>query len=197
MAKQKRKKRQSTQADLMLALNITEDDLATNQEGFISDAQRHNLYRYLRRDFWDTLLVLCLTLGFALFFIYLGNEINFYARIGWLIMGIGVLQIWVTIIKQMRTRQEIHEDKVAYRQGIATLQDVIVISIDDQKLNTTYKVVQHMYPAEHYLAYYLPKTKRIVSLLHLPQDAYIHPSQASQTGDEIDSDEIREESTKA
>ncbi|MEL6307509.1 MAG: hypothetical protein AAFR81_07910 [Chloroflexota bacterium] len=178
-----KKKLTTASGELMQALNITPEDLAANNNGYITDHQREMLSDPNAGSHGNYYAVGCLTSLIGLGFLVVGGVFAFLSApvtdlyLMLVMMGIFLSISVFTIVIGRRKRYALIDE--LERSAFSTMQGVAIVKLDEN--NSTVEIndivfdpdkdvlfrIKHLEP---YLVHYLPKTKTILSMEHIPDN---------------------------
>lgn len=186
-----KKKLTSVSGELMEALNITPDDLAANNDGYISDHQREALSEPMAGSHGNHYAVGFLLMMIALGILVVGGGLSllfssptdgYTILIGTgILLGVSIFIIFLGRRKRYALIDELERNEFATMQGIAIVQlddNTSKFEINDVMFKPDRDIVLRIKHLEPYLIHYLPESKTILSMEHIPDNPNLRSESA-------------------
>lgn len=179
-----KKKLTTASGELMEALNITPEDLAANNDGYISDHQREALTEIGVGSHGRYTLSGCFLGLLSLPFFVLAGIFAFLSAptpdVYLMLVMAGIFFSLAFLLTRIGRHKRFALAKDLERNEFSTMQGIAIVKIDEN--NSTVEIndivfdpdkdvlfrIKHLEP---YLIHYLPKTKTILSMEHIPDNS--------------------------
>ena len=193
---EKKKKYGGQHGELMRVLDITPEDIAANDAGYISEHQREVVNQregHQRRQYILAGIVMALI---AVVFMGVSlidpDDVQVWILLSSLMLSLSLFLGGFGFVMRQQLQNELNKGKVATVQGIAVVvleEDKQHLEINGQKLKANPDVLRRVKHLDPYVIHYLPNSKTILSMQPLSEDGNLREDiAAGRLADSADTD---------